>query len=208
MHTTKKVAQGLHVLTGTHEPQPAPQDPDKAPIASHTLSAVPKSATHSQPSAVTVAETVTLTEAAAAHSTRNAPPRSEDALTRAGQAPHPESPRPSQPPADDFAHGESLQDSAKAAGTAEQHSTAGQQRSQATSADAGAKYEALQLLREHVVRVTEAAACLTGLDSDEAECEQVMLLCTWAACTVLLADMVLVLVVCVPVQPDRYCRQD
>ncbi len=37
----------------------------------------------------------------------------------------------------------------------------------------GAKQQQLQLLREHVTQLTEVAACLPAIDSNEAECEKV-----------------------------------
>ena len=137
-----------------------------------------------------------------------APPGSQDAQAGSDNVPHTagsadvplaESPRPSQPPADDAAHVTDVASSTKRAHQAqspkgrpppraEPHKgerQEGQQKARDLAnwqpsivgePETHVSFEDVALLREHVARVTETAACLRGLDSNEAECEQVKLL--------------------------------
>lgn len=98
-------------------------------------------------------------------------------------APAAESPRPSQPPADDSA----LEKPVASSGTASKQSESRVQQRPTQEAGKpsshpsgrsdvrgqGAKQQQLQLLREHVAQLTEVAACLPTIDCNEAECEKV-----------------------------------
>ena len=122
----------------------------------------------------------------------------QDTPTTTPPAPEPpaaDSPRPSQPPADDMlsdtqaSHPSSYPPSSPPSHPTEmlaKDEGAGQVERQPTphhssGEDAGGSR---QLLREHVVHVTEAAACLPGLASNEAECKQVAI-CNLQGCMVL-----------------------
>ncbi len=134
---------GLHA--GPQEPQPAPQDSDRHQDATALPAAV-------------------IPEQA---------------------APAAESPRPSQPPADDTApppHDNELTTAGRQHETQNQKVAAAHQAGQALPRQpvrktdekgGGLKEQRLQMLREHVARVTEAAACLPALDGNGAECEKV-----------------------------------
>lgn len=131
---------------GPQEPQPAPQDLDRL-----------------QPQQVDVA----------AAAVPSAVPK-QAALSA-------ESSRPSQPPADDEsldAHPHSSRLKQGEAQRSKQHEAgqvpSGLASSHVGEGDVAARGQALQLLREHVARVTEAAACLQALDSNEAECNKVI----------------------------------
>ena len=131
---------------GPQEPQPAPQDPDKLPSKQQGATA-------------------------------------PGALVPAQPVPAAESPRPSQPPADDSV----LETPAASSGTASKQSDSPMQQGPtqeigkslshlAGRTDVrgqGAKQMQLQSLREHVTQLTEVAACLPTIDSNEAECEKV-----------------------------------
>ncbi len=96
-----------------------------------------------------------------------------------------ESPRPSQPPADDAApppHNNDLSTAGRQHETQSQDVAAAHKAGQVLprqsirkTADKGGglKEQQLQLLREHVAGVTETAACLPALDGNGAECEKV-----------------------------------
>jgi len=101
-------------------------------------------------------------------------------------APAADSPRPSQPPADDAApppHDNNLSTAGRQHETQNQDMAAAHQppgqvlpRQSVRKTDekgGGLKEQQLQLLREHVARVNEAAACLPALDSNKAECKKV-----------------------------------
>lgn len=105
-------------------------------------------------------------------------------------APAAESPRPSQPPADDVtpadaappAHADGLRAAGRRHETQNQDVAAAHQAGQVLPRQSiwktdqkggGLKEQQLQMLREHVVRVTETAACLPALDGNGAECEKV-----------------------------------
>ncbi len=133
-------------VAGFHEPEPAPRDPDKLQAQQQ----------HDE-------------SAAASHHVAPAQP-----------APTADSPRPSQPPADDSVapHGSQVTES-----QAQQpypprtgQMSCGQASACGSEEDVNARQQDLQLLRQHVARVTETAACLQGLDSDEAECQKVQAL--------------------------------
>lgn len=100
-------------------------------------------------------------------------------------APAAESPRPSQPPADDTApppHDNNLTTASKQRETQSQDVAAAHQAGQVLprlsvqktdEKGGGLKEQQLQMLREHAARVTETAACLPALDGNRAECEKV-----------------------------------
>ena len=135
--------QRLWSHTGPQEPQPAPQDSDRHQDAT----ALPASV---------------IPEQAA-----------------------PESSRPSQPPADDTApppHDKDLSPPDRQHETQKQHVAADhlagqvlprQSVRQSAEKGGGLNEQQLQMLREHVARVTETAACLPALDGNGAECEKV-----------------------------------
>ena len=137
--------QPLWSHTGPQEPQPAPQDSDRHQDAT----ALPASVIPEQ------------------------------------AAPDAESPRPSQPPADDAAPpplDHDLTTAGRQHETQKQHVAVAHQAGQALPGKSirktdgkggGLKGQQLQMLREHVARVTEAAACLPALDGNGAECEKV-----------------------------------
>ena len=135
----------VHYPAGPQEPQPAPQDLDKLqPQQGGVAAAAVPSAVPKQPASSA------------------------------------ESPRPSQPPADNEsldAHPHSSRLKQGEAQRSKQHKAeqvpSGLASSHMGEEDVGAREQALQLLREHVARVTEAAACLQALDSNEAECNKV-----------------------------------
>ena len=107
------------------------------------------------------------------------PPQTPPAAGSPQPDPTADSPKPSQPPADD-AVSESQSDTKSLPGEHfKQDSSQGTHMvRQAPGLDHGPEEEVRarrQVLREHVVHVTEAAACLQGLDSNEAECRKVTL---------------------------------
>ena len=97
-------------------------------------------------------------------------------------APDADSPRP---PADDAApppHDHDLTTAGRQHETQQQHVAVAHQAGQALPGNSirktddkggGLKGQQLQMLREHVARVTETAACLPALDGNGAECEKV-----------------------------------
>ena len=96
-----------------------------------------------------------------------------------------ESPRPSQPPADDGVppvHDDNLSTAGRQHETPNEDVAAAHLAGQAlprrpvrltNEKGGGSKEQQLQVLREHVARVTETAACLPALDGNGAECEKV-----------------------------------
>ena len=100
-------------------------------------------------------------------------------------APAAESPRPSQPPADDAPpapHDNDLTTAGRQHETQNEDVAAAHQAGQVLPRQSarkpdekggGLKEQQLQVLREHVARVTETAACLPALDGNGAECEKV-----------------------------------
>lgn len=129
-----------------HGPQPVPQDPNKTPEQTQAT-------THTASDAPQLPPT--------ADSPRPSQPPADDMLPDA-QASHPPSQPPSHPP-----EGEAKEPRGQGVGEAPQGGRAPQPGSRE---DVCGKR---QLLREHVVHVTEAAACLPGLASSEAECKKV-----------------------------------
>ena len=134
------------LYAGTHGPQPVPQDSDRTPQDTPTTEPPTSEAPQSPPTA---------------DSPRPSQPPADDTLSDAQALHPPSSPpstSPSQPP--------------KGLAKVAQSQGVGQalQRSARSGEDVGGRR---QLLREHVVHVTEAAAGLLGLASSEAECKKV-----------------------------------
>lgn len=144
----------IAVYAGTHEPQPVPQDADR------TLEGTPTTAPSMSEHAPQPPPT--------ADSPRPSQPPADDMLSD-DQALHPPSGPPSRPP--------SIPPAQPPKGVAKDAHSQGvsqvQQRHSPhhrSAEDVGGRR---QLLREHVVHVTEAAAGLPGLISSEEECKKV-----------------------------------
>ncbi|KAL0021859.1 hypothetical protein WJX77_009077 [Trebouxia sp. C0004] len=137
---------GVHRHQGPQEPQPAPQDSDR-------------------------------------HQDNIALPAS---VIPEQTAPAAESPRPSQPPADHTApapHDEDLSKAGRHHETQNQDVAAAHQAGHVLPEQSvrktdemggGLKMQQLQMLREHVAWVTEAASCLPATDGNEAECKKLL----------------------------------
>ncbi|KAL3142038.1 hypothetical protein ABBQ32_004670 [Trebouxia sp. C0010 RCD-2024] len=139
---------------GVHGPQPVPQDPDRTPQDPYTSNPPPPEAPQPPPTA---------------DSPRPSQPPADDTLS-APPASHPPSQAPSQLPSQPPSYvpeGFVKEGQSQEAGQAQHRPTP----LQGSSVDVGSS---MQLLREHVVHVTQAAACLPGLASNEAESKKLL----------------------------------